>query len=93
MYKQYITYNFSTAIGLHVCDSWNITKQKKIKKIMQSPSIKSFPFWYGSEFFLKKGHYYAFIVQKCTQKKIEWNFIPKLSMVLDLIHVYQYQTP
>jgi len=77
MYKQYITYNFSMAIGLHVWYSWNITKQKKIEKIMQCPSIKSLPFWYGSEFFPKKRHYYAFIVQKCTQKKNWMKFHPK----------------
>jgi len=53
MYIQYITYNFSTVIGLHVCDSWNITKQKKIGKIMQCPFIKS-PLWYGSDFFPTK---------------------------------------
>jgi hypothetical protein len=52
MYIQYITYNFSMAIGPHVCDSWNITKQKKFKKIIQFPSIKSPPLWYGSGFFL-----------------------------------------
>ncbi len=27
-----ITYSFSMAIGPHVCDSWNITKQKEIEK-------------------------------------------------------------
>lgn len=32
MYIQCITYNFSTTIKLHVCDSWHITKQKKIEK-------------------------------------------------------------
>jgi hypothetical protein len=54
MYIYYITYNFSMSIGPHVCGSWNITKQKKIKKIMQCPSIKSPPLWYGSGFFPKK---------------------------------------
>jgi hypothetical protein len=34
MYIQYITYNFLMAIGLHVYGSWNITKQKKIEKIV-----------------------------------------------------------
>jgi hypothetical protein len=34
MYIQYITYSFSTTIGPHVCGSLNITKQKKIEKIM-----------------------------------------------------------
>jgi hypothetical protein len=39
------------AIGPHVCGSWNITKQKKIGKLMQWPSIKSPPIWYGNDFF------------------------------------------
>jgi hypothetical protein len=39
------------AIGPHVYDSWNVTKQKKIEKIMQYPFIKSPPFWYGNGFF------------------------------------------
>jgi hypothetical protein len=30
MYIQYITYKFLTTVGPHVCDSWNITKQKRI---------------------------------------------------------------
>jgi len=51
MYIEYITYNFSMAIGPHVCDPWNIAKQKKTKKIMQCPFIKSL-LWYGSGFFL-----------------------------------------
>jgi hypothetical protein len=34
MYIEYITYSFSTSIGLHVYDSWNIIKQKKIEKKM-----------------------------------------------------------
>ncbi len=54
MYAQYITYSFSTTIGSHVYDSWNITKQKKIEKIMQCSSMKSPPLWYGCGFFLKK---------------------------------------
>jgi len=29
---QYVIYNSSVAIELHVCDSWHITKQKKTKK-------------------------------------------------------------
>jgi hypothetical protein len=41
-----IIYNlqFFMAIKPHVYSSWNITKQKKIEKIMQCPFIKSFPF-------------------------------------------------
>jgi hypothetical protein len=31
---KYITYSFSTTIGPHVYAPWNITKQKKIEKIM-----------------------------------------------------------
>jgi len=44
MYTEYITYNFLAAIGFHVYDSSNITKQKKIEKIMQCPSINSLLF-------------------------------------------------
>jgi len=32
MYVEYIIYSFSTAIGPHLCGSWNIIKQKKIEK-------------------------------------------------------------
>jgi hypothetical protein len=39
------------AIGPHVYDSWNITKQKKIEKIMQFPFIKPPPLWYVGGFF------------------------------------------
>jgi hypothetical protein len=67
MYIEYIIYNFSTTIGSHVCDSWNITKQKEIEKIMQCPSIKSFPLWYGTGFFLKGKYYYAFIHKRCKK--------------------------
>jgi hypothetical protein len=42
--------HFSTTIGPHVYDSWNFIKQEKIEKIMQCPSIKSPPLWYGSGF-------------------------------------------
>jgi hypothetical protein len=52
-YIKYITYSFSTAIGLHVCDSWNITKQFFFEKIIQCSFIKSLPLWYGSGFSLK----------------------------------------
>jgi hypothetical protein len=61
MYTQYITYSFSMARGPHVCDPWNITKQKEIEKIMQCPSIKSPSLWYDSDFFLEIRYYYAFI--------------------------------
>ncbi len=40
MYVQYVTYSFSMTIRPHVCCSWNITKQKKIEKIMQCPCYK-----------------------------------------------------
>jgi hypothetical protein len=78
MYIEYITYSFSTAIGPHVCDSWNITKQKEIEKVMQCPFIKSPPLWYGSGFFLKGRYYYAFIAEKMQKNFFfEWNFIQK----------------
>ncbi len=78
MYTQYITYSFSTTIGSHVCDLWNITKQKEIEKIMQCSFIKS-PFsLYGNGFFLKGIYYYAFITKKMQKNTFfEWNFIQK----------------
>jgi len=79
MYIQYIIYNFSTAIGPHVCGSWNITKQKKIEKIMQCPFIEFPPFLYGSGFLFLKRYYYAFIVQKYKKHTFfQWNFTQKL---------------
>jgi hypothetical protein len=76
MYIQYITHSFSTAIRPHVCDSWNITKDNKIEKIIQCPSIKSPPFWYGSGFFKKYIYYYALIVQKCNKHIFLMKFHP-----------------
>jgi hypothetical protein len=64
MYTKYITYYFLATIGPHVYDSWNITKQKKIEKII---SIKSFPFWYGSGFFFKIKYHYAFITKQMQE--------------------------
>jgi hypothetical protein len=63
MYIKYVIYIVSIAIGLHVCGSWGIIKQKKNEKIMQCPTIKSFLLSYGSGFSLKR-YYYAFIAQK-----------------------------
>jgi len=78
MYIEYMTYSFSMTIGLHVCDSWNITKQKEIEKIKQCASIKSF-FSYGSGFFLKGRYYYAFIAKKNAKTHIFWmEFHPKV---------------
>jgi hypothetical protein len=68
----HIIYNlhFLTAIVPHVCDSWNINKQRKTKKLMQC-SITTFPLLsHGSGFFLKREYYYAFIVLKCQKKKL-----------------------
>jgi hypothetical protein len=79
MYIEYITYNFSMAIGPHVDDSWNITKQKKIEKIMQCPSIKSPPLWYGSGFFFKIRYYYALIIKQMQKNTFfEQNSIQKI---------------
>jgi hypothetical protein len=55
MYTNDTTYNFSMTMGLHVYESWKITKQNKFEKIMHCPSIKSPLLWYGSGFFRKKG--------------------------------------
>jgi len=63
-------------IGPHVCGSWNITKQKKIEKIMQCPSIKSPILSYGSGFFLKF-FYYAFIVKNAKKHIFLMKFHPK----------------
>ncbi len=54
MYIKYIIYSFSTATKPHVCGSSNITKQKKIEKIIQWPFIKAPPLWYGSGIFILK---------------------------------------
>jgi hypothetical protein len=79
MYTQCITNIFSMATGLHVCDLWNITKQKEIGKIMQCPSIKSPSLWYGSGFVLKIWYYYVFITKKMQKNTFfKWNFIKKL---------------
>jgi hypothetical protein len=79
MYIEYITYSFSMAIRPHVYDSWNITKQNHFEKIMQCPSIKSLPLWYGNGFFLKRRYYDAFIIKQMKKNIFfEWNFIQKL---------------
>jgi hypothetical protein len=70
MYTQYITYSFSTGTRPHVYDSWNITKQKEIEKIMQCPSIKFPSLWYGNDFFLKGRYHYTFFTKK--MKKIHF---------------------
>jgi hypothetical protein len=41
-----------SSIGFHVCGSQDITKQKKSKKIMQCPIIKSLSFSFDIGFFL-----------------------------------------
>jgi hypothetical protein len=56
------------AIGRHVCDSWNITKQKKFEIILQCPFMKSPFLWYGNIFFLKRRYYYAFILEHMEKK-------------------------
>ncbi len=53
--KKNILYFFDNH-RLHIYGSWNTTKQKKTKKILQCPSIS-----YGNGFFLKRKDYYAFI--------------------------------
>jgi hypothetical protein len=74
MYIHYITYNFSMAIGPHVCDSWNITKQKKFEKIMQCPFLKFPLFWYGSGVFFKKDIIMHLLLKNTHifWKKIHW---------------------
>jgi len=53
MYIKYVIYIILIAIGLHVCGSWNIIKQKKNEKTMQWPIIKSFFLSYGNGLSLK----------------------------------------
>jgi len=69
MYLEYIIYSFSTTIGPNVCGAWNITKQMKIQKLIQCPSIKSPSLWYGNGF-LKRKYYYAFIVKQMKKTHI-----------------------
>jgi hypothetical protein len=45
MYIKYITYDFSIAIGLHVCGSRNITKQFIKKNAMPIYKISSSLIW------------------------------------------------
>jgi hypothetical protein len=73
IYKIYIILD---AIRPHFCDSRNITKQKKMEKIMQCLSIKS-PLLYNN--FLKEEIYYTFILLKIFSNRFfEWNFIQKV---------------
>jgi hypothetical protein len=44
-----------------------LPNKRKFEKIMQCPSIKFLPLWYGSDCFPKNIYYYAFIVQKCKK--------------------------
>ncbi len=76
VHKVYI-YNFSMAIGPHVYDSWNITKQKEIEKIMQSSFIKSHYFLYGSDFFMKRRYYCAFTIKNAKIHCFWMKFHPK----------------
>ncbi len=63
LYIQYIIYNSSIAIRPHVCGSSNITKQKKIEKIMQYPST----IWYGGGLFLKTDIIMHSLINKCRK--------------------------
>jgi hypothetical protein len=53
------------AIRPHVCDSWNITKQKEIEKTMQCSSIKSPTIWYGGGFSWKEDIIIHSLLKKC----------------------------
>ncbi len=84
MYTYYITYSFLMAIRHHVCDPWNMTKQKEIEKIMQCPFIKSPFLWYGISFFLKGKYNYAFIIFKMKKKThFLMEFHPKTFLFLN----------
>jgi hypothetical protein len=58
------------AIVLDVCDSWHITKQKKIEKIKYCLTTKSPPLSYCSGFIFneKITMYIVFIAQKMKKK-------------------------
>jgi len=62
--------NFLSAIRFHVCDSEDITKQKKSKKTMQCPTIKSLFLSFGIGFFFKYIKDFAFIAEKNEKKHI-----------------------
>jgi hypothetical protein len=95
----HIIYNlhFFNDHKLHVYGSWNITKQKKLKIIMQWPFIKSPPIWYDSGFppiYIYMHMHLLFKNEKNT------HFLNEISSKnfkslngLRLIHVYQYHTP
>ncbi len=87
MYIEYITYNFSVAIGPHIYDSWNITKQKKFENLMQCPSIKSPLLWNDSFFFFFK-HFFNGISSKNFQflncPRINWCI--SISYIIKKIH-------
>jgi hypothetical protein len=78
------------AIGPHVCDSWNITKQKKTEKNNAMPIYKISFFKYGIGFSLKIFLIYAFNIKSMQKKTHFWmKFHPKtlnLCMVLDQYH-------
>ncbi len=78
MYIEYITYNFSMTMGPHVCDSWNISKQKEIKKIMQCPFIKSPPFDMVMVFSWKEDVIMHSLLKKCKNTLFLMDFHPKV---------------
>ncbi len=61
-------------IGLHVCGSYNIIKQKKYEKIIQCSTIKYLSLSFGIGFFFKYINYFAFIAEK-NEKKHSFNEI------------------
>jgi hypothetical protein len=58
--------------GLHVCDSWNNTKWKKIENILKCSFIKFPPLSYDNGFFFKIYIIIYLLLKKC--KKIHQNF-------------------
>jgi len=57
--------------GFHVFDSLNITKQKKIEKIIYCPCIKFLSISYGSGFFKKKTFIMILLLNKCKKHIFE----------------------
>jgi hypothetical protein len=74
MYVEYIIYNFSMTIRLHVVLHETLTNKLFLKK-MKYPFIK-YPFWYGSDFFLNIYIIMHLLLNKWFKKKS--NFIQNL---------------
>jgi len=66
------------AIRPHVCDSWNITKQKEIEKTMHCSSIESPTIWYGGGFSWKEDVIMHSLQKKCKITHLKKKIHPKV---------------